>query len=372
MTKFAQKALKHLQKCVELQPSFIAAQITLSEFFIKEGRMSEGLDQVAKALKDSPSNPTLWYLKSKIEYKNNLIEEAASSIKQALKELPDDIEILDHALKISTIQGNQQLRLNLLEKLLVLVDEKSIYCLELAKAKFSSGLILDAQKFFDLAIEFIPNDEICLFEAAKFYFVCGKDLDPQGLEKSTSKVKALLSKIIFINPSNHDAKIMLSDIHFTKFEYRDAYILLQESYGQDIRKEKYLIRLYRTSNALDDFKSAKNFLNQAYENRNTRGLASFYLSEIALKKKKDSCAELSLRSIFHLRKNLRREVKEFNSLNLKNDFYNAGQVLLNIDELSEFLSKAYLIYYLYSLHKLRKIKPKALSQHKSYKRNAEL
>ena len=142
---YKEKALKHLRKSLELNPSLIEANIFQIEFFLNEGKIDDAKRQVLSSLSHSPDNSQLFFLKSLIEFKKRQFSESASSIEKALEFSPDNIQMLQHSLSVYEQHGDLKQKLTILQKLIELVDDKPEYYLEIASIQYNRGLLEDTK-----------------------------------------------------------------------------------------------------------------------------------------------------------------------------------------------------------------------------------
>ena len=95
------------------------------------------------------------------------------------------------------------------------------------------------------------------------------------------------------------------------------YKMLNEYNLKDFIKQTSLTITYKSCIYLNKHNEAKKVLSLAFKSKLTRGEASYFLADISLHKKEDDTLRFSLISVFHLRKNLRFLIKEFENYSFR-------------------------------------------------------
>ena len=360
--------MEHLRRCLEIKPEIAHANILLAENYLDQGLIDKALKQINAGLTHS-SHRKLWFAKARIEAAAGFWDQAYESIREIDFETEDKTECLELALNIAEVQKDDYLCLALLEKLVALGEQNYSYCLKLAKIKQENGLIDESKKFFDLALDLNPSDESCILKVVNFYLACGRDIEGMEKQEIYKFVENNLLKLKSQDPNNTEVTKILSELYYQTERFEEIYKMLNEYSLKDFIKQTSLTITYKSCIYLNKHNEAKNALSLAFKSKLTRGEASYFLADISLHKKEDDTLRFSLISVFHLRKNLRFLIKEFEMFKSAKDFYSANSQLLKIDAISNMISEAYLIYYQFQLHILKNLCPRAISLHKHYKRN---
>ena len=364
---FEERALHHLYKSVEINPEFGEAQIALAEHYYNKNNIRKLTEHLDSCFANGLNLSRLWYLKALVKLEQNEIQEAEYSISKALKYSTDNTDILELALRIYNTTENSLLKASVLEKLIASPADKPEYYSQLAEVKYRRGLIEDAKKDYELAVEFQEEDEHLLIKAAKFFFLCRREFKKQSLSRTFSYIRSLLSKVLLLNPHNRRAQLLLAEIEYGEENFPKAYQLLERCFHDCENPEKYITKFYELGVKFDGQKKGNEIIKLGLQNLSTRGV-SFHL--LISEKNSPPCSqtlEFCLKAIFHLSRNLRSKIKTYHKLKNNSDFYLARHVLSEIDTLSLKISDAYLLYYQYSLHKRGNIKSKALEKYKVFK-----
>lgn len=364
---YKEKALKHLRKSLELNPRLIEANVFQIEFFLREGKFDDAKREVLSSLSHSPDNSQLFYLKSLIEFKKRQFSESASSIEKALEFSPDNIQMLQHSLSVCEQHGDLKQKLKILQKLIELVDDKPEYYLEIASIQYNRGLLEDAKVFFDLALDFLPEDENCLIKVSKFYFECYEDLKDANHQEVFSLVCTLMKKVLSLNKTNYEAKLILAEIHLKEEVLESAYLLLKECFTYNYKRKKYLLKLHELGMLLEGFEISKKYISQSLSQTETKGIANYLEAKHYFRSKNEKCKECALVAIQYLRRDLRKAIKSFHRSTKRFEFYSAKKILKVIDSNSDLIAQSYLIYYQFNLHQNRRLVHKALHSYIAYK-----
>ena len=364
---YKEKALKHLRKSLELNPSLIEANIFQIEFFLNEGKIDDAKRQVLSSLSHSPDNSQLFFLKSLIEFKKRQFSESASSIEKALEFSPDNIQMLQHSLSVYEQHGDLKQKLTILQKLIELVDDKPEYYLEIASIQYNRGLLEDAKVFFDLALDFLPEDENCLIKVSRFYFECYKDLKDANHQEVFSLVRTLMKRVLSLNKTNYESKLILAEIHLKEEDIESAYLLLKECFTYNYKRRKYLLKIHELGSLLEGFDISRKYVSQSLSQTETEGIANYLEAKNYFKSKNEKCIECAIVAIRCLRRDLRKAIKSFHRSTKRFEFYSAKKILEIIDSDSHLISQSYLIYYQFNLHQNRRLVHKALKSHIAYK-----
>lgn len=362
------RALHHLQKSIEINPNFVDARVFLAEYYHRNEEPVKALDLVNESLSNGLINSRLLNLKALI-----LLEEfpdekgAEETVKDALKFAPKDVETLNLALKISSIYGNTKLKLFSIEQLISTNSADPQLYLEIAAIKFKLGLIEDAKKYFELAVDIMNDDANCLVQAADFFFLCRDDFEGQDVGDTIQYIRILLSKILSLESTNSHAKLLLSFLELRQGNEIRAFNLMKDCFEAGFNYEKYFLEFYQLSLKIEGRKKANLILKIGLSKPEAKGMAFYLLAKQMFDLKNKECLRHSLNAIFHLARILRLKIKHFSDLKNNSAFYAAKFNLKEIESLSGMIADSYLVYYQFSLHKKRLVKTKALEKYKFFK-----
>ena len=364
---YKEKALKHLRKSLAINPTLIEANIFQIKFFLKDGKINEAKTQVLSSLSHSTDNSELLYLKSLIEFKEGQFKASASSIEKALEFNPNNVRMLEHSLSLCEKHGNLKEKLKVLQKLIELVDDKPEYYLEIADIQYNRGLLEDAKVFFDLALDFLPDNENCLIKVSRFYFECYEDLKDQNRQKVFSLVRSLIKRILSLKKTNYEAKLILAEIYLKEDDVKPAYLLLKECFDANYKRKKYLVKLHELGLLLEGFEISNKYVSSSLSQTDTAGIANYLEAKHYFKTKNGKCINCAIIAIRWIRRDLLKNTKNFHIFTKRLEFYSAKKTLAIIKSNSDLIAQSYLIYYQFNLHLKRKFIPKALKSFKTYK-----
>lgn len=366
MVKYYEKAIKHLNRCLAINPSKAKAYNLLADIYLEQGLSDTAIEQINLGLSHS-NDDELWLQKAKIEVKNGKWKEAYKSIKRIGINSKNNYEDLKLVLKIAEYQKDDSLCIKVLEKLISSEQEDYLYCLKLAELKQRNGLVEDARKFFDLALEMNRNNESCILKVVSFYLTCGDDLNGIDKNEITSFAIDLLSNFNSEKSHNFDIKRILIELYYKSQNFNKVYQIINDNKAGNFTSKVSLQILYDTYIHLGKQKEVHNYLKLAFKDIATRGEASFYLAKFYFIKKNKDAVKFSLNSIFYLNKRIISLSSEFESLKNSNDFYKAKICLSHINKHRNMISKSYLIYYQINLHLNKRLSSKALARFRYYK-----
>ena len=366
MVKYYEKAIKHLNRCLAINPSKAKAYNLLADIYLEQGLSDTAIEQINLGLSHS-NDDELWLQKARIEVKNVKWKEAYKSIKRIGINSKNNYEDLKLVLKIAEYQKDDSLCIKVLEKLISSEQEDYLYCLKLAELKQRNGLVEDARKFFDLALEMNRNNESCILKVVNFYLTCGDDLNGIDKNEITSFAVDLLSNFNSEKSHNFDIERILIELYYKSQNFNKVYQIINDKKAGNFTTKISLQILYDTYIHLGKQKEAHSYLKLAFKDIATRGEASFYLARFYFNKRNKDAVKFSLNSIFYLNKRIMSLSSEFESLKNGNDFYKAKICLSHINKHRNMISKSYLIYYQINLHLNKRLSSKALARFRYYK-----
>lgn len=199
------------RQAISMRTDYIQAYINRGDVLIKLNRTQEAWHVYERALKLDQSNPDIYYNMGVVLIELGKSSDALQYFEKALHVSPDHEQALMNSAILIQESGNAKLRQVAVSRLNQLLrrghDNERIW-FNLAMLATDNKQLVDAERFFKLALRHKPTFRSALFNLALLLSDVGRPLD----------AKPYLEQLLAHHPSHSKALILLGDIYINQLK----------------------------------------------------------------------------------------------------------------------------------------------------------
>ena len=286
------EALRHLEKALTCEPNHVPSLIALSNAYLEQGEFSKVKGLLEEALASRQDQGEVFFLMARLLARQDDHEKAAQSIDQAIKLEPDQSKYYRLACEIAEVRQRNLEHQVFLERLIDLdpLDGEAHY--ELGKLLHHPDDFDRVKLLFEISADLLPDDTRPMLALAQHLYKGEKSLADGtiNIQREPESSKKLLRKILSVTPDSSDAKILLAEIELISDEEIVATRLLEEALEDKNAKGEASYELGRIWEKKGDSVKAEAYYESAMESEDWKALAQFRLARVMFQKDQDQAA----------------------------------------------------------------------------------
>jgi Tfp pilus assembly protein PilF len=289
------EAFRHLEKALECDSNHIPSLIALSNAYLSQKDYPKVGALLEQALAVRQDQCEVFFLKARLLHLKDDQEGASKAIGEAIKLEQNQSQSSYYRLaaEIAEQRNNSQERQFFLERLIDLepLDGEAHY--ELGKLLHHPDDFDRVKLLLEISIDLLPNKTQPLFSLAHHLFVGEKSL-PDGticIQSDPDYAKQLLRKLLSLNPSENQAKLLLAEVELKNDGQPVAESLYMEAFKDQATKGEAAFQLGLIWEEKGDNKKSARFYKEAMKFDKWKALGEFRLGLLLLEEGKFKKAE---------------------------------------------------------------------------------
>ena len=103
-----------------------------------------------------------------------------------------------------------------------------------------------------------------------------------------------MKRVLSLNKTNYEAKLILAEIHLKEEDIESAYLLLKECFTYNYKRKKYLLKIHELGSLLEGFDISRKYVSQSLSQAETEGIANYLEAKNYFKSKNEKCIQCAI------------------------------------------------------------------------------